>query len=90
MSGMTVVDKEPFLMQRRRWGSLTIISAGYDAQKEMLEVEFASDGQIWQFTGVPEELWYQFRSHHLPDHFFHTYIVGHYPEMRILRENVET
>ena len=76
-------------MKRRRWASQTIISAGYDAQTERLEIEFASDGQIWQFTGVPEDLWYQFRNHHLPEYFFRTFIVGYYPETRILRENVE-
>lgn len=41
-----------------------IKSAGYDAQQQMLEIEFANNGQIWQFDNVPEDIWYRFRSHH--------------------------
>ena len=44
-----------------------IKSAGYDAQQQMLEIEFANNGQIWQFDNVPEDIWYRFRSHHLPE-----------------------
>ena len=57
-----------------------IKSAGYDAQQQMLEIEFANNGQIWQFDNVPEDIWYRFRSHHLPELFFHNFIMGHYPE----------
>ena len=39
-----------------------IKSAGYDAQQQMLEIEFANNGQIWQFDNVPEDIWYRFRS----------------------------
>ena len=38
-----------------------IKSAGYDAQQQMLEIEFANNGQIWQFDNVPEDIWYRFR-----------------------------
>ena len=61
-----------------------IKSAGYDAQQQMLEIEFANNGQIWQFDNVPEDIWYRFRSHHLPELFFHNFIMGHYPECRKL------
>ena len=50
-----------------------IKSAGYDAQQQMLEIEFANNGQIWQFDNVPEDIWYRFRSHHLPELFFHVH-----------------
>ena len=33
-----------------------IKSAGYDAQQQMLEIEFANNGQIWQFDNVPEDI----------------------------------
>ena len=36
-----------------------IKSAGYDAQQQMLEIEFANNGQIWQFDNVPEDIWYR-------------------------------
>ena len=53
-----------------------IRSAGYDAQRQVLEMEFASDGQICQFDNVPEEIWYRFRSHHLPALIFPTFHYG--------------
>lgn len=50
---------------------------------QLLEIEFASDGQIWRFENVPEEIWYQFRKHHLPEIFFRNFIMGCYPERRM-------
>ena len=67
-------------MIRLIWGNPMIRSAGYNAQQQTLEIEFASNGQIWQFDNVPEDIWYQFRNHHLPEFFFHNFIMGHYPE----------
>ena len=52
-------------MRRYILANPMIRSAGYDAQRQVLEMEFASDGQICQFDNVPEEIWYRFRSHHL-------------------------
>ncbi len=60
-----------------------IKSAGYDAQQQLLEIEFVSEGQICRFDNVPEEVWYQFRRHHLPEIFFHNFIMGCYPECRM-------
>lgn len=65
MSGLTKAGKEREIiirMRRIQWGNPMIKSAGYDAQQQMLEIEFASDGQIWQFDNVPEDIWYRFRS----------------------------
>ena len=55
-----------------------IKSAGYDAQQQMLEIEFANNGQIWQFDNVPEDIWYRFRSHHLPELFSGTKNAGNW------------
>lgn len=71
-------------MVRCKFADLTIASAGYDAQYAVLEVEFARDGQIWQYQGVPEEIWYRFRKEAVPDNFFHVFIKGRYVEKRIL------
>ena len=91
MSGLTKAGKEREIiirMRRIQWGNPTIKSAGYDAQQQMLEIEFASDGQIWQFDNVPEDIWYRFRSYLLPEFFFHNFIMGRYPE-RQMQENAQ-
>ena len=91
MSGLTKAGKEREIiirMRRIQWGNPTIKSAGYDAQQQMLEIEFASDGQIWQFDNVPEDIWYRFRSYLLPEFFFHNFIMGCYPE-RQMQENAQ-
>ena len=70
-------------MSKIRFASRLISSAGYDAQKELLEIEFAQDGQVWQYWGVPEELWYRFRQELRPDNFFNFNIKGRYRERRV-------
>ena len=82
MSGVTTsrMRKREQKMKRIMWANPMIKSAGYDAQQQMLEIEFANNGQIWQFDNVPEDIWYRFRSHHRPELFFHNFIMGHYPE----------
>ena len=70
-------------MVRCNFGAVTIASAGYDAQYEILEVEFVYGGQIWQYTGVPEDIWYRFKRETVPEHFFHSYIKGCYDEKQI-------
>ena len=66
---------------RRFWfGSPLIASAGYNAQCELLEVEFVQNGKILQYANVPEEIWYQFRQERCPEAFFHKYIKGFYRE----------
>lgn len=69
-------------MRRLKWANPMIKSAGYDAQCQVLEIEFVSDGQICQFDNVPEEIWYRFRSHRLPELFFQHFIMGHYAERK--------
>lgn len=83
MSGMTNAGKEKRKMVRIRCAGRLFTSAGYDPQMQSLEIEFASDGQIWRFENVPEEIWYQFRRHHLPEIFFRNFIMGCYPERRM-------
>lgn len=70
-------------MFRYHFAALTIASAGYDAQYAVLEVEFAHNGQVWQYLGVPEDVWYQFKKESGPDKFFHSSIKGCYAEKMI-------
>lgn len=66
---------------RCKFASMIIASASYDAQCELLEIEFGYDGQIWQYFDVPEDIWYRFKGEERPELFFHKYIKGCYPEM---------
>ncbi len=70
-------------MGRYRFGSRMIASAGYDAQCQLLEIEFVNDGQVWQYLEVPEDVWYHFKSMEKPEIYFHNYIKGCYMEQRI-------
>jgi hypothetical protein len=40
-------------MERTRFASTSVVSAGYDAATRVLEIEFSS-GRIYQFDGVPQ------------------------------------
>lgn len=55
-----------------------IASAGYDALCAVLELEFLTDGQVWQFYDVPECVWYEWRNTEAALAFFHTNIAGKY------------
>ena len=70
-------------MYRVRFASVAILSAGYDAQRAMLEVEFSGDGQIFRYYEVPEDLWYRFRGESSPDCFFNQCIKGYFVEKRM-------
>lgn len=60
-----------------------IDSAGYDAQCALLEIKFVCDGEIWQYSGVPEDIWYRLKATAGPDAFFHRCIKGCFEEIRI-------
>jgi len=47
-------------MERKPSMSSNIQSVGYDAENEILEVEFHSQtgpGRVYQYTGVPKDVW---------------------------------
>ena len=46
-------------MERQPISSSNIVSAGYDAANQILELEF-KNGVVWQYTHFPEEMWYEF------------------------------
>ncbi len=71
-------------MMLYRFGCREIEAAGYDAQCELLKIKFVCDGEIWQYYGVPEDIWYKLREETSPDAFFHRFIKGRFKETRIL------
>jgi hypothetical protein len=57
-------------------------SAGYDAQKQVLEIEF-SDGRIVSYRGVSAEVHRQFVNSPSPVSFYEDKILESYPETRV-------
>lgn len=74
------------MMFRCKFTAITIISAGYDPQRALLEVKVARNGEVWQYQDVPEELWYRFKGDRDPDVFFRRYIQGCYAEQQAFSE----
>jgi hypothetical protein len=60
-----------------------ITSIGYDTDACVLEVEFKSNGAIWQYPGFPEHLWYEFQASESKGQFFHQNIRGKFNEFRV-------
>jgi hypothetical protein len=69
-------------VERKRVNSSRIRSAGYDPQKQVLEVEF-SDGRIMSYRGVSAEVHRQFVNAPSPVSFFEDKIAENYPETRV-------
>lgn len=69
-------------MERKRISSSRIRAVGYDAQKQVLEVEF-SDGRVVSYRGVSGEVHRQFVNAPSPVSFFDDKIAENYPETRV-------
>lgn len=69
-------------MERKRVNSSRIRSAGYDPQKQLLEIEF-SDGRIVSYRGVSAEVHRQFVNAPSPVSFYEDKIAENYPETRV-------
>ena len=69
-------------MERKRVNSSRIRSAGYDPQKQLLEIEF-SDGRIVGYRGVSAEVHRQFMNAPSPVSFYEDKIAENYPETRV-------
>lgn len=69
-------------MERRRINSSRIRSAGYDPQKQGLEIEF-SDGRVVSYRGVSAEVYRQFMNAPSPVSYYEDKIAENYPETRL-------
>ncbi len=69
-------------MERKRLNASTLRSVGYDAGKQVLEIEFTS-GSIVQYTGVSPEVHRQFMNAPSPGSFYQDKIDENYPSKRI-------
>lgn len=69
-------------MERRRVNASNIRSAGYDARNRLLEIEF-SNGNIVQYSGVPEEVYRRLMNAPSPGSYFQDNIEEDFPAKRI-------
>lgn len=69
-------------MDREAVDSSMISGVGYDASTGTLEIEFRSNGQVWQYYDVPESTYYEFRAGSLGKNF-HANIKNRFREARI-------
>jgi hypothetical protein len=69
-------------MERKRLGASTIRSVGYDAGRQLLEIEFSS-GSIAQYSGVSPEVHRQFINAPSSGSFYQDKIDENYSSKRI-------
>lgn len=69
-------------MERYNVASSNIRSVGYDPQTQTLEVEFMN-GTIYQYYGVPENIYDQMMREQSKGRFLNTYIRNQYPYSRV-------
>jgi hypothetical protein len=69
-------------MERKRVNASNIRSVGYDAGRQVLEVEF-TNGSIIEYSGVSPEVHRRFMSSPSPGSFFQDQIEENFPAKRI-------
>ncbi len=69
-------------MQRQPVSSSDLRSIGYDAETQVLEIEFHSGG-IYQYSRVPESTWQRLLGAPSKGRYFHASIKDRYPYRRI-------
>lgn len=69
-------------MERYSVASSNVASIGYDERSETLEVEFLS-GAIYQYYGVPKDVYDQFMAVPSKGQFLNTYIKNFYGYSRV-------
>jgi len=69
-------------MERKRVNASNIRSVGYDAGRQILEIEFTS-GSIVEYSGISPEVHRRFMSSPSPGSFFQDQIDEHFPSKRI-------
>jgi len=70
-------------MDRIPVNSTMINSIGYDPSNGTLEIEFKSDGAIWQYFDFPEHMWNEFQSAESHGKYWHANVKNRYREARV-------
>ncbi len=74
--------KEPIKMERQPVSSSNILSVGYDADAETLEIEF-NDGNVYQFAGVSQQVHDELIAAESVGGYFSAAIRHQYPYVRL-------
>jgi len=69
-------------MERKRVSASNIRAVGYDAGKQLLEIEFSS-GAIVQYSGVSPEVHRRFTNSPSPGSFYQDQIDENFPSKRV-------
>jgi hypothetical protein len=69
-------------VEKQRVSSSTVISIGYDARTQTLEIEFGS-GCVYQYYGVPDRMLAEIMQASSKCQFFNTYIKNAYAFSRV-------
>ena len=70
-------------MDRDTVDSSMIASIGYDQSSGTVEIEFRSNGQVWQYYDVPEITYNEVRMAGSLGKSFLTMVKNHYKEARV-------
>jgi hypothetical protein len=68
-------------MEREYVESSMITSIGHE--NSILEIEFKSNGQVWQYFDVPEYVYHEMMAADSKGKYFHKNIKGKYMESRV-------
>ncbi len=71
-------------MTRQSVDSSLLISVGYDAKNQVLEVEFKTNGEIWQYSALSQEEYDRMMSAPSCGSYFMRNIRGHFPEKQVV------
>ena len=69
-------------MERQTIDSSLASSVGYEPLTSTLEIEFKSNGSVWQYFDVPESEYNEMMNGSIGK-FFHARIKGHYSESQV-------
>jgi hypothetical protein len=69
-------------MKRESVDSTLAASVGYDSSASILEIEFKSNGAVWQYLDVPESVFYEMMGGSIGK-YFHAHIKGQYSEIQV-------
>ena len=70
-------------MDRQPVNSSMITSIGYDSLTGTLEIEFKSDGSVWQYFDFPEHMWNEFEYAGSHGKYWHSNIKNQFREARV-------
>lgn len=70
-------------MERQPINSDMIVSAGYEPETGILEIEFRKGGAIWQYMDVPEATWHEFINAESRGKYWHAHIKKQFREVRV-------